>query len=131
MSDVNLTGDARAAEIERLRSTFAKTDFYLMHRKLVSPEKLHELLLEHLRWLVQMEKQGHLVLSGPRFDNAGTQLPGISMLRAQSWEDAYAVAISDPHVASGAVELHMERWRVTCGQISLSCDLSDQRVRLT
>jgi uncharacterized protein YciI len=131
MSDTELTGEARAAEIERLRAMFGgQADFYLMHRELLDPKRLQALLLEHLRWLADMQERGHLVLSGPRFEDTGVQIPGLSLLRAGSWEEAHALARSDPHVASGAVELRLERWRITCGRISLSCDLSAKTVQL-
>ena len=121
----------RDAELTRIRAGMSGQDFYLMHRIAVAPDKKRGVLLEHFQWIVAYEKTGHIVFTGSLWDKGGTQAEGLTLFRAGSWEEAEALARTDPFVSSGAVDFQIERWRLGGGRIMLSIDLSDQRVRFT
>lgn len=67
--------------------------------------------------------------SRARFNRAGVQDEGLTLLRADNWEDAERVAATDPFVICGAVTFYIERFLLGAGRISVSIDLSDSTIR--
>jgi len=126
-----LSAEQRTQELARIRAGMIRQDYYLMHRRPAAPERKAAVLLEHFQWLVAMEKAGHILMTGALFDQQGRQGEGLTLLRAQSWQDAQRLAATDPFVMTGAVSFAIERWLLGAGHISLSVDLSDQRVTLS
>ncbi len=124
------TAEERAAEIDRIRGGMIKQEYFIMHRRSVAPERKAAVLLEHFQWVVELEKQGHILLTGGIFLRDGTQTEGLTIFRAESWQAAEALAASDPVVQSGAASFYIERFRLGGGRITISVDLSDQSLRL-
>jgi uncharacterized protein YciI len=124
------TAEERSAEIDRIRRGMIKQDYFIMHRRSAAPELKAGVLLEHFQWIVELEKQGHILLTGGIFLRDGTQTEGLTILRAPTWEAAELLAASDPFVKSGAVSFFLERFRLGGGRITISIDLSDQTLRL-
>lgn len=115
-----------ADKVKALKERMWKKQYYLMFRTLVDPERIPEVLLEHYEWMIGMEKDGHVFASGPVFDRGGEQGVGLTVFRADSWEQAEELASADPFVTSGAVDFEIKRWQVNEGRISVSVDFSDQ-----
>ena len=129
MDNKSMTPEQRAAELERIRKGMIKQDFYVMHRRSVAPERKGAVLLEHFQWLVRLEKEGRVLMTGGTFMRDGTQTEGLTIFRADSWEAAEAMAATDPVIAAGADSYFIERFRLGAGRVNVSIDFSDQSLR--
>lgn len=94
------------------------------------PEKLQEMLPAHLAYQAEQEAAGKLAFAGPVSDESGEMLFGEGMIiyRADSLEEARALAEADPMHASGTRSFEIRRWLVNEGSFSLTVGLSGQRV---
>lgn len=126
-----MTPEQRAAEVDRIRSGMIKTEFFIMHRRSIAPERKAAVLLEHFQWLVRLEKEGYILMTGGIFLRDGSQSEGLTILRADSWEAAEALAASDPVIVAGADSFYIERFRLGAGRVTFSIDFSDQSMRFT
>ena len=124
------TPEQRATEINRIRDGMIKQEYFIMHRRSVAPELKAAVVLEHFQWIVELEKQGHILMTGGIFHRDGTQSEGLTILRAPSWEAAEELAASDPVIKAGADSFYIERFRLGGGRLTISVDFSDQSVRL-
>lgn len=104
--------------------------FFVALREPLDLARMDALLEAHLQWAVQAE--GHLLASGPFV--APGQPPGaaggMTIVRAQSLEEAQALLAQDPFVREGAVKVSWRQWSVMEGGFSLQVRFSDQRVQL-
>lgn len=130
MIDTSLTGDARLAEIARFQSGMCGEEFFLMHRDSLDSSRKEELMLPHHAWLENVEKQGQMVLSGARFHRDGSKDEGLTIIRASGWDEAVAIADSDPFVVEGVVTYRLEKWRIGGGRLTVSVDMTDMSCRL-
>ena len=126
MNSRTMTPVERAAEIERIRAGMLKKNYYIMHRRPLAPERKAGAILEHFQWLVRLEKEGHILLTGGIFLRDGTQSEGLTILRAGSWEAAENLAATDPLVAAGAASYYIERFSIGAGRVTVSVDFADQ-----
>lgn len=69
-------------------------------------------LPEHLRYLKELKQRGVLLLSGPFRDRTG----GMVMIRAESWDEAEAIAQADPFIRSGVDSYELHEWILTDGE---------------
>lgn len=125
MPEIKATDAARSAELTRIREAMMQKDFYLMHRRPLDPAKKGSVVLEHFKWLIDLEKRNIFVLSGALFDRDEQQVDGLTLLRADSFEEAEAIAATDPFVMCGGVTVEIQKWRLGAGRITLAFDLSD------
>ena len=130
MIDTKLTGEARLAEIARFQSGMCGEEFFLMHRDSLDPSRKEEQMLPHYAWLEKAEKAGAMVLSGARFHRDGSKDEGLTIIRAADWDEAEAIAGSDPFVTEGVVTYRLEKWRIGGGRLTLTVDLTDMSCRL-
>jgi uncharacterized protein len=117
-------------EVERLKSKMLKKSYYVMFRTVVDRSKLAAVLLAHYRWIIGLEKDGHVLASGPLFDADEAQGVGMTVFRAKDFNEATALAAGDPFCQSGAATFKIQRWQLNEGQIQISIDLSDQSFHL-
>ena len=101
-----------------------------MFRRIVAPERLQAALLDHYRWIIDLEKQGAVFASGPLFAKDGKQGVGMTVFRAADIEAAEALAAGDPFCRCGAAEFEIERWQINEGRVTVSVDFSDQTYRI-
>ncbi len=79
---------------------------------------------EHLAWLLKLEADGVVFLSGPLTSGPGTGPgSGVTVLRAERAEDARAIARTDPFVVAGLRTFEVFGWRVNEGAIQLQISL--------
>ena len=131
MVETSASDAARSAELSRIRDGMAQTEFYLMHRRPLDPAKKAAVVLEHFQWLVDLEKRNLIVLTGAIFDRQGQQHDGMTVLRAGNFEEAEAIAATDPFVLCGGVSIDIQKWRLGAGRIILAVDLSDQSMTIS
>jgi uncharacterized protein len=120
-----MTPDEEAAEIARLKGLMLKTQFFVMQRQIVAPEKLKPVMLAHYHWIIGLEQQGHVFASGPLTPEGGGPGVGMTIFRCGSFEAARALAEGDPFAISGAATFTLSEWQVNEGRITITVDFSD------
>lgn len=114
------------AELQELKDKMWKRSYFVMSRNVIDPSKIADVLLEHYKWIIALEKQDKVFASGPLFDKSNEQGVGMTVFRAEDWEEAERMAGGDPFVTSGAMEFAIQRWQINEGRINVSVDFSDQ-----
>jgi len=93
---------------------------------LVDPAQLAPHLVEHLRYMIDLEQRGLLFASGPFTDSNGNVTgDGLTIVRAKSHDQAESIALEDPFAKLGLRKAVVRRWIVNEGRIRLSVDLSN------
>ncbi|MEM6825183.1 MAG: YciI family protein [Pseudomonadota bacterium] len=110
----------------RERGALAYEVYMVTSRPLVDPETFAEHLPDHLAYLASHEHEGRLMMAGPLSDETGEEMSGMGfqIWRAQSWEDARALADGDPMHLSGVKSYEMRRWLINEGSFNLTVGLS-------
>jgi len=78
----------------------------------------------HVSWLLTLEAEGSVFLSGPLVSGPGTGPgSGVTVLRAATAADAAAIAATDPFVLAGLRTFEVFGWRVNEGAVSVRLSL--------
>jgi len=113
-----------------LQSQMLNKPLFVLYRRFTSREGMAEKLADHLRWMVELEKDGRLFAAGPFVDDQGKVAEGsLIILRAGSIEEAEKVACQDPLVLGEFVVNTLHEWRLMEGRMSVTVDFSDQSYR--
>lgn len=115
-----------ANEVARLKGLMLKKIFYIMRRKIIDPQKLPSVMLDHYQWIIGLEKQGVIFASGPVTERDGRPGVGMTVFKVGSFEEAERLAATDPFCLSGAAEFDIACWQVNEGRMSVTVDFSDQ-----
>ena len=120
---------------ERIRaltkSMLRKRLYVVLSKGGAAPEKIADLLPNHLEYMIGLEKTGVLFASGPLAEADGkTRGDGLTILRAASAEAARKIAEADPFVANGLRSFELREWTVMEGSLSIKVNLSDQSLEL-
>jgi uncharacterized protein YciI len=79
---------------------------------------------DHISWLLGLERDGVLFLSGPLLSGPGTGPgSGVTVLRAADAGQAGAIAAKDPFVLAGLRTFAVHRWRLNEGSIGVRLSL--------
>ncbi|MEL6682739.1 MAG: YciI family protein [Pseudomonadota bacterium] len=91
-----------------------------------APDDVKAKLPDHLAYQADLERAGKLAFAGPMSDETGTQMQGVGLIiyRADSLEEAKALAESDPMHKSGARTFVLRRWLINEGSLTLQVGLS-------
>ncbi len=82
----------------------------------------------HLEWLLGLEADGMVVLSGPLLDGPGTGPgSGMTVFRARDADEAAQLASRDPLVTAGLRTFDVYRWQVNEGSIDVRISLGTGR----
>jgi len=93
---------------------------------LVEAAELAPHLVDHLRYMIDLEQRGLLFASGPFTDGGGNVTgDGLTIVRAKSYDQAESIALEDPFTKLGLRKAVVRRWIVNEGRIQLSVDLSN------
>lgn len=93
----------RLAEERARLASFLNLDLYVYETVVVSPALAQEHFTAHLDYQIHLEKTGVLYGAGPLYDgDSGRLSAGLVILRAESMEQAKAIADADPMHTSGA-----------------------------
>jgi uncharacterized protein YciI len=105
---------------------------YLVVTRPVRSPEIVKRLGDHLAHQVDLEKRGIMFAAGPLYSK-GSTVPeaGMFVLRANSFEEAEAIAKSDPFHAAGLRTFTVQKWRINEGSITVTVNLSDQSMQLT
>jgi uncharacterized protein YciI len=112
-----------------LRKKFLGKNYYVVVTTPTAPrEKLEPLIPAHLANQVRLEKEGIMFAAGPLTKEDGTRHGGMFVLRANSFEEARAIADADPLHKAGLRTYTLMRWTVNEGSYQLRINYSDQTV---
>jgi uncharacterized protein YciI len=106
-------------------------DYWLVRSRpneTTSAEDIARVAGEHVAWLLKLEADGVVFLSGPLTSGPGVAPgAGITVLRAGSAAEAAQIAASDPFVTHGLRTFEVFGWRVSEGAIQLGLSLGAGR----
>lgn len=87
---------------------------------------------EHLDYQVMLEKKGIMFAAGPIWDDNEDEWNGEGMvvIRAQSLQEAEAIAAADPMHISGARCYKIRPWLINEGSLSVTLNFSDMSMNL-
>lgn len=118
-----LAGGARAPEPPRLLGR----DYWLIWSVPTAgtdAEAIGEHVDKHVAWLLGLEAEGVLFLSGPLLSGPGTGPgSGVTVIRAEDQDAARAIAAADPFVQAGLRTFTVHRWRLNEGHVAVTVSL--------
>ncbi|WP_281690021.1 YciI family protein [Pseudonocardia thermophila] len=83
---------------------------------------------EHVSWLLELEWDGVVVMSGPLVEGPGVRPgSGVAVLCAAEADEAGRIAEQDPFVRPGLRTFELYRWRVNEGSIAVTVELGPVR----
>lgn len=119
-------------EMARERGALALELFVIESTPSAAPEAVKDTLPDHLAYQRELEQQGTLVLAGPLSDPTGEIMVGAGLIlyRAQSMDEARAIAEADPMHKTGARSFTLRKWLVNEGNLTINVGLSTGRAAL-
>jgi uncharacterized protein YciI len=120
------------SNVHPMTQRFLGKEMYLVVTRPVRSPEIEKRLGEHLAHQVELERTGIMFAAGPLYPK-GSQTPeaGMFVLRANSFEEAEAIAATDPLHAAGLRTYTIQKWRVNEGSITLKVNYSDQTVEIS
>lgn len=108
----------------------AKSLYVIITTPVASHDQVMAQMPKHLARQIQLEKDGILFGAGPLFE-PGSDRPagGMIIVRADSFEEADAIAKADPMHASGVRSYKIQRWMLNEGSVTLTVNYSDQTMK--
>jgi uncharacterized protein YciI len=120
------------SDVHPMTEKFLGKEMYLVVTRPVRSPEIARRLHEHLAHQVDLERRGIMFAAGPLYDrDSNVPHSGMFVLRASSFEEAEAIAKSDPLIAAGLRTFTLQKWRVNEGSITLKINYSDQTVEIT
>ena len=119
------------SDVHPLTHKFLGKEMYLVITRPVRSEAIEKRLTDHLNHQVKLEKDGILFAAGPLYPR-GSNVPeaGMFILRASSFEEAEAIANTDPLHAAGLRTYTLQKWRVNEGSFTVTVNYSDQTMTI-
>ena len=120
------------SDVDPLTSKFLGKEMYLVVTRPVRSPEIAKRLADHLAHQVGLERRGIMFAAGPLYArDSNVPEAGMFVLRASSFEEAEAIARSDPLHAAGLRTFTLQKWRVNEGSIMVKINYSDQTVEIT
>lgn len=90
-------------------------------------------LEKHLQFQVQIEQEGIMYAAGPMWtdDEESWEGEGLVVVRAESRNDAIAIAERDPMHKSGARSFKVRPWMINEGSVTVRLDYSTQKFTIS
>ena len=102
-------------------------ELYVAHSTpAMTPGDVKANLPDHLAYQAELERRGQLAFAGPMSDDSGDHMQGMGLIvyRADSLEQARALAEADPMHKSGARAFVLRRWMINEGSLNFLGGLS-------
>ncbi len=117
-----------STDVEHLdRSALLARDYWLVlstPAETTSAADIERHVDAHLAWLLKLEVDGAVFLSGPLTSGPDTRPgSGVTVLRADSAERASEIAATDPFVVAGLRTCQVFGWRVNEGTVGVRLSL--------
>src|SRR5206468_11741079 len=107
-----MTSDKSDQQNPLSKNLLGKNFYVVVARRTAPREKLEPLIPAHLANQVRLEKEGVMFAAGPLSKEDGTRYGGMFVLRANSFEEARAIADADPLHKAGLRTYTLMRWTV-------------------
>jgi uncharacterized protein len=122
--------DAKS-DVHPMTDKFLGKEMYLVVTRPVRSPEIEQRLNDHLNHQIKLEKEGVLFAAGPLYPR-GANIPeaGMFVLRANSFEEAEAIANTDPLHAAGLRTYTLQKWRVNEGSFTVTVNYSDQTMTI-
>ena len=105
--------------------------YVILSKGSATPGQIGAMLPQHLEFMIGLEKNGVLFASGPLTAAAGQPAgDGLTILRAESAEEARAIAAADPFVVNKLRSFEVREWTVMEGSLGLKVNFSDQSLEI-
>jgi uncharacterized protein YciI len=119
------------SDVHPLTQQYLGKEMYLVVTRPVRSPEIAKRLGDHLAHQVDLEKRGILFAAGPLYPR-DSNIPeaGMFVLRANSFEEAEAIANTDPFHAAGLRTFTLQKWRINEGSFTVTVNLSDQSMKL-
>jgi uncharacterized protein YciI len=117
---------------ELTRRMLRKKLYVVLSTAKASPDKVQALVVQHLEYMIDLEKKGLVFASGPFSDAQGNPRGnGMTILRAANAEEARKIAEADPFVIHGVRTFEIQEWTLMEGSFGLRVNFSDQSVEVS
>lgn len=118
-------------QVETLLSRMLKKRMFVIFSVIVKPpEMMKSALVEHLEYMISLERQGILFGSGPYFDEQRLLGDGMTIIRADSVEEAREIADQDPMHRLGIRTYTIKGWQLNEGCQTIRITYSDSAYHL-
>jgi uncharacterized protein YciI len=105
--------------------------YVIFTRPVGPPEEIRKMLPQHLDRQVELEKAGIMFGAGPMFrDGEDHPAFGMIIVRANSFEEADAIAAEDPFHKAGLREYEIHKWVMNEGSFTVTINYSDQTAQV-
>ena len=120
-----------ASDVHPLTDKFMGKEMYLVVTRPVRSPEIAKRLADHLAHQIDLEKRGILFAAGPLYPR-DSNIPeaGMFVLRANSFEEAEAIASTDPLHQAGLRTFTVQKWRINEGSFTVTLNYSDQSMRI-
>ena len=120
-----------ASDVHPLTDKFLGKEMYLVITRPVRSPEIAKRLADHLAHQIDLEKRGILFAAGPLYPR-DSNIPeaGMFVLRANSFEEAEAIASTDPLHQAGLRTFTVQKWRINEGSFTVTLNYSDQSMRI-
>jgi uncharacterized protein YciI len=126
----SMTGEERIRQLTQ--GMLRKKLYVVLSKSAAGPEQISQHLGAHLEYMIGLEKQSMLFASGPLSEADGkVRGDGLTILRAQSAEEARRIAEADPFFAAGLRSFEVREWTVMEGSLGIRVNFSDQSVEIS
>ncbi len=121
----------KPTDVHPLTKKFLGKELYLVIARPVRSDAIEKRLAEHLAHQVEMERRGIMFAAGPLYSR-DSEVPeaGMFVLRANSFEEAEALAKQDPLHKAGLRTFTLQKWRVNEGSLTITVNFSDSSMTL-
>ena len=118
-------------DVHPLTKKFLGKELYLVVTRPVRSPEIEKKLADHLAHQVDMEKRGIMFAAGPLYPR-GSDVPeaGMFVLRANSFEEAEALANEDPLHKAGLRVFTLQKWRMNEGSLTITVNFSDSTMTI-
>jgi uncharacterized protein YciI len=127
--------DMEQSAEERIRQLtkgmLRKKLYVILSKGGATPDQLGTVLPDHLEYMIGLEKQGVLFASGPLATTPGKPAgDGLTVLRAESEDDARRIASADPFVVKKIRTFEVREWTVMEGSLGVRVNFSNQSLEI-
>jgi uncharacterized protein YciI len=119
------------SDVHPITAKLLGKEMYLIVTRPVRSPEIEKRLADHIAHQINMEKRGIMFAAGPLYSQ-GSNIPeaGMFVLRANSFEEAEALAKEDPLHKAGLRTFTLQKWRVNEGSITITVNYSDSSARI-
>ena len=126
------SGGAEGAGIDPRLAKSAALRVFVVFRRLVNPALMMEIRSEHLHWMLENERSGVLFMSGPLSRDSGdAPYNGLTMIRAESIENARSIIEDEPFIARGVMTYDLAEWTIYEGALPVTMLISESSAKFS